>query len=387
MVTFRTIVNGIKIVLILQQKNSKSQPFGGIRCYLYHKTKNNMKKQLVVLALLFFSLNTFGQYAQYQFNDTTKAEYPYKLPFWGKLAFDNGFDLPYPGGATFNMFWADQGILISDISIGFNGSDLVDISNIVKFGDVRSEAISINVRPDVWVLPFLNVYGIIGKSYATTTVPIVAPIEFTAVADLEGSSAGIGMTGAGGLGKNFFVLDGNWVWTKMTNFEDPVQTRVFSVRLGRSFKLAKNPKSSLALWAGGMRLRMGAVTEGSILLGDVLPDEFWGQKDEFVSNYHDWYDNLHPIDDRGKIIVADNILTPIVDKIDEGDGSTTVQYRLIKEPKAEWNVLIGGQYQFNKHHQVRMEGGIFGDRSSLLLSYTYRGLFAKRQIFKRKEAK
>ena len=52
-----------------------------------------MKTKLIVVVILFFTVNAFGQYAQYQFNDTTKAVYPYKLPIMGKLAFENGFDL------------------------------------------------------------------------------------------------------------------------------------------------------------------------------------------------------------------------------------------------------------------------------------------------------
>ena len=64
--------------------------------------------------------------------------------------------------------------------------------------------------------------------------------------------------------------------------------------------------------------------------------------------------------------------TPIVDHIEAADGSGTIKYRLIKEPKQKWNVIIGGQYQLNKHHQFRAEGGIIGNRKSLLLSYNYR---------------
>ncbi len=61
-----------------------------------------------------------------------------------------------------------------------------------------------------------------------------------------------------------------------------------------------------------------------------------------------------------------------MDKIDAADGSGTISYAVRKEPKQEWNMIIGGQYQLNKHHQFRVEGGVLGDRSSLLLSYNFR---------------
>lgn len=65
------------------------------------------------------------------------------------------------------------------------------------------------------------------------------------------------------------------------------------------------------------------------------------------------------------------ISTPIVEKIDAGDGSDTVDYDFDKKPK-KWNILIGSQFQINKHWPVRVEGGFLGDRSSLLLSANYR---------------
>jgi len=193
----------------------------------------------------------------------------------------------------------------------------------------------------------------------------------TSVAELEGISYGMGTTGAFGLGKYFVVLDGNWVWTAMSNFVDPVQSSVFSQRLGRSFKFKTNPESNLAFWVGGMRVRMGNFTQGTISMKDALPPETWDRKDEIVAEYWAWYDDLGFLDPVKKEI-ADKVLSPIVDKIDEGDGSGIVEYKVLKEPKQEWNVIIGGQYQLNTSWQFRIEGGIIGDRKSLLLSTNYR---------------
>jgi hypothetical protein len=238
----------------------------------------------------------------------------------------------------------------------------------VEFGKVNAVATTVNVRPDLWVLPFLNVYGIFGKTWAQTEVEMTYPIQLKAKADLEGTSAGIGITGAGGLGKYFFILDGNWVWTAMSNFEDPVRSGVFSFRLGRALKLNHNPQSNVAIWAGGMRVEMGGVTEGTIAFSDVLPQETWDRRDEIVSDYRDWYEGLSLFEK----VVADQWITPIINKIEAGDGSGTVSYSLTKEPKQKWNIIIGGQYQINKHHQIRAEGGIIGNRKSLLLSYNFR---------------
>ena len=336
-----------------------------------------MKKFLLPVFIALSALNAFAQYSQYQLNDTTKAKYPYTFPILGAKAYEKGFDIPLPVGGMLNFFTASQDVVIPDLEIGFSDGllpeiPLTDIRDFVEFSEISAVATSINVRPDLWVLPFLNVYGIFGKSWATTTVELSFPITMRAVAELEGTSTGFGITGAGGLGRYFFVLDGNWVWTNMSNFEKPVGSRVFSFRLGRAFAFRKKPQSNIALWAGGMRVNMGGVTEGSITLNEVLPEETWIRRDEIVQNYRVWYDNLKPLQQPLLYKVATEVFNPIVDQIEQADGSGTIKYKLTKEPEQRWNMIVGGQYQLNKHHQFRAEGGIVGNRKSLLLSYNYR---------------
>ncbi len=69
---------------------------------------------------------------------------------------------------------------------------------------------------------------------------------------------------------------------------------------------------------------------------------------------------------------ADKVLTPIVENIDQVNGEGTVHYSLTKASKEQWNMLVGGQYQFDKHFQFRAEAGFLGSRSSLLFSLNYR---------------
>ena len=343
------------------------------------KEKKSVRKQLFFILLFLLSFNAFSQYSQLQKGDTSKIVYPYRFPIMGNMVYEKGFDIPYPWGGMLNFFTAGQDIIIPDLSVGFSDGilpeiPLTNITDIVEFGKVYATATSLNVRPDLWVLPFLNVYGIFGKTWAQTEVEMTYPIEIKAKADLEGSSAGFGITGAGGLGRYFFVLDGNWIWTNMSNFKEPVKTKTYSFRIGRAFKTGLNQESNIAFWTGAMGIKMGGVTEGTILLGDVLPPETWDRRDEIVNDYWDWYDGLSFLEKA----VADQWLTPFIDKIEAGDGSGTVSYRLTKAPKKKWNMLIGGQYQLNKHHQFRVEGGILGNRKSLLLSYNYRFGFRNR---------
>ncbi|MFV0378254.1 MAG: hypothetical protein ACK5JD_13250, partial [Mangrovibacterium sp.] len=177
------------------------------------------------------------------------------------------------------------------------------------------------------------------------------------------------LTGGGCLRKLFFVRVGNRVWTILTKVADPVKVKIFAFRSGKALKIARMPESNVAVWLGAMRIKMGGVTEGSIRLGDLLPPETWTRRDQIVDNYWTWYNEEAKLPEK---LVADKILTPVMNKLDEADGSGIISYRIRKRPKQEWNMLLGGQYQLNKHHQFRMEGGILGNRSSLLLSYNYR---------------
>jgi len=43
-----------------------------------------------------------------------------------------------------------------------------------------------------------------------------------------------------------------------------------------------------------------------------------------------------------------------------------------KRPVEVWNMVIGGQFQFNKRWMLRSEVGIVGDRKSFLASLNYR---------------
>ena len=325
------------------------------------------KNLSITIILAFSAVSVFGQYSQLK--DTSKNEYPYVLPIMGKKVHEKGFDIPYPVGIMLNNFYAKQDVNIDEISVGFKDGllpeiPLTDITEIMDFKTVSSQALSINVRPDVWILPFLNVYGIFGKAWSTTLVEISAPINLKAEANLEGVSYGFGTTGAFGLGKIFVVLDGNWVWTDMSNFEKPVRSSVFSFRFGKTFKL-KKPDKNFAFWIGGMRIKLDNITEGSIILKDVLPAETWDKRDELVDNYYQWYDGLKPLDP--KKVLADKVLTPIVEKLSEADDNGTVTYKLDKSPKQEWNMIIGGQYQINKAWQIRAEEGVIGNRKSALL--------------------
>jgi len=344
-----------------------------------------IKYLLLIVTFIILSSSLFSQYASRKFSskqqdyiDSIKqVEYNYIFPIWGQGAYKSGFDIPYPAGIMANFIYLKQGLILEDMQLGLK-TDNVDIPltdvSFIEFGENTSTVWSTNVRPDLWIFPFLNVYGIFGYGQSNTLVNLEYPITFQSSVDQNIRTAGFGVTGAFGLGPLWVALDGSWTWNKPDLLEKPVLTKVFGVRVGHSIVFHNKPESNIAVWVGGMRLRMAAETVGEIQMYEALPQDVWDRKDDFVQDYWNWYNGLDPLNpgDKLKIKAADEILTPIVDKVDALDGDAIVRYGMNKRPAEEWNMVLGVQYQVNKRWIVRTEGGIIGDRKSLLLSFNYR---------------
>jgi len=345
--------------------------------------KKIKKTSFLLLLLLLISATTLrGQYANTKiktknesYTDSLKqVEYNYTFPILGQGAYKKGFDIPYPAGIMGNYMWLKQNIVIDNLQLGLKNDErdipLTDV-NFIQFGDNVNTSYSLNVRPDLWILPFLNVYGILGYGESNTEVNIVAPIEFLSIVDQSLNTAGFGVMGAGGIGPIWFSVDANWTWSKPALLDSPVLVNVLGLRMGHTFKFKNKPERNIALWAGAMSMKMSSETSGEIKLIDALPPDVWERKDEIVDNYYDWYDNEATIPQKK---VADQILTPIVEKIDEADGESIIRYGMDKQVEQQWNGTIGAQFQLNKRWMLRSEVGFIGNRKSILASLNYRFL-------------
>jgi len=151
-----------------------------------------------------------------------KWDYPYTFPLLGKKAYKKGFDIPYAWGISPVYFAQRQDIEIAEIAVGLNDGSLADISGIVGFGRIENKVSTFTIRPDLWVLPFLNIYGIFGFGKTSTEVPLVKPIDFTTVQNFDATSAGLGFTFAGGIGPVIVIIDNNFNWANVEAFVEPV---------------------------------------------------------------------------------------------------------------------------------------------------------------------
>ncbi len=347
---------------------------------------------LVVLVLMLGFQVSKGQYASKKiktkhqiYTDSLKSvEYNYVFPILGQGAYKKGFDIPYPMGIMGNFMWMKQGVVIDNLQLGLQTQNQdIPLTSVdfIEFGENTNTSYTVNVRPDIWVFPFLNVYGIFGYGSSTTEVNLVAPIEMKSVVEQNITTSGVGIMTAFGIGPVWMSVDANWTWNKPELLDKAVNVNVLGIRLGHTFTFKSRPDRNIAIWVGAMRASMSSATSGAVGLGSALPPETWDRRDEIVENYWNWYGELNPNKpiDKKKIEAADQILTPIVDRLEAADGNSTILYGMDKQVKQMWNGLIGMQFQYNKHWMLRSEVGFIGDRKSVLVSLNYRFLGFKKK--------
>lgn len=338
---------------------------------------------LAIIAVLILSNGAIAQYAtkkvlkkKQAYTDSLKqVKYDYIFPILGQKVYKAGFDIPYPIGLMGNFIWLDQGVVIDNMQLGLKTDNqdipLTNVDEFIKFRDNTNTSYSINVRPDIWVFPFLNVYGIFGVGSSSTTVNLTEPLEFSSTVEQRIQTSGFGLMGAFGIGPVWTSVDANWTWNKPELLDQAVLVRGLGIRFGKTFTFNQRPDRNVAFWAGAMRVKMESSTVGQIRLGDALPPEVWDRTDEFVARYEAWYNDLpRPIQDR----VDQSPLPDIVDRIDQADGDSIVRYGMDKQVKELWNGVFGAQFQYSKRWMFRTEWGLIGDRKSALASVNYRFL-------------
>jgi hypothetical protein len=335
-------------------------------------------------------------------SDSLKStKYPYALPIWGDKAAARGYSLPFSAGVSIQYFGQRSDIVIDNLQVGFNGGTMVPLDGIVRFDKAKSRSDGISLRPDIWLLPFLNVYAILGRSAASTDVgysiwlPDSAGNEQQVVAlsskvDFNANTFGFGLTPTLGVGGGWVALDMNFTWTDVPQLDQPAAAFVFDPRMGKAFRL-RHPDENINVWVGGFRLKINTGTSGSIPLADALPIDQWqGSVDQGLARVEQlnaeidaWWNGLTPEQqanpvNRARYDAAKAALSRAASFFTGADAalsnaaSSTVEYALDKAPADKWNFLVGGQYQINKSWMFRAEVGFLSSRTQVIAGAQYR---------------
>jgi hypothetical protein len=211
------------------------------------------------------------------------------LPFYGQQVIDKGYDLPLPWGVS--LFYSDtfQGMDISDLEVSLQDDKPLRPIEFASLNDNSSSSQSPQVKVDVWVLPFLNVFAALGHVSGTAQVHVALngddlidqsgancdkPMP-DALCRFAGQEAelprfdvtfdGVSYTGgvvlAGGWNSYFVAMPISYTYADMSSTKSEGSIFSTSPRAGKIFQLAGS--KSLALYGGASYLDSELIITGS----------------------------------------------------------------------------------------------------------------------------
>ncbi|WP_157923812.1 hypothetical protein [Escherichia coli] len=218
-------------------------------------------------------------------------------------------------------------------------------------GRTRQKSYTETIRLDVWMLPFMNVYGVAGrtKGHSVSDVSIRTPV-FTGGAfpsgktqdlnfrlNYKGNTYGAGVTLAGGMNNMFMSLDANYTQTRFDVLDGHINAMTLTPRVGYRFSLPETayfPVGSLSIWVGSM-------------YQDVQQD-FRGKL--------------------SRLFLPSPALQQWLNRVNKnGDARFEIRQHL----KHPWNIMTGIRYDVTRHVSLTAEAG-FEARKSIFVSGEYR---------------
>jgi hypothetical protein len=218
-----------------------------------------------------------------------------------------GQELPLALGIGGTFYWQEQDYELVDFSI-----DPLPIPPAALVGvEITNSTKEGNLQVDLWLLPFLNVFGIVGAVNATTVVaniPVIGNLEV----DYDGVSYGGGFTLAGGTQRFFTSLTTHFMLANLNEQGSSVRAWLVTPKAGIHGERG-------AIWGGALYQNVEEEHQGSIMV------PYFGE----------------------------------------------LMYDVVLRQKSPWNYLVGGQVNLATHWDATAEVG-FGNRKHAEASLTYR---------------
>lgn len=203
------------------------------------------------------------------------------LPIWGDEARARGYDLPEPFGVGYNYMNLRQDIVVD--KIGFIMPTQPDLGGLLTIdginidaGHTREKSETHMLKLDSWVFPFMNVYGLYGKTKGKSHTTLAGGsvdirdflgnphhLDLNSVIkgkpfdlDFEGKTYGAGVTFVGAYEQFFGTVDVNYTKTNLDILDGDIKALVVSPRVGYEFVfsplIAGQGNTKLQVWTGAM---------------------------------------------------------------------------------------------------------------------------------------
>ena len=321
---------------------------------------------LAILLILIVAANIYAQVPNYDVLQTQNekdslatVEYPYIFPLFGEDLVRKGFELPLPVGINIVYYQQSLDVVVDRVSLGLVENQLMPIS-FVAFDNVMNKARTVNARIDLWLLPFLNIYGMVGYAESDADVTLSAPFPFETAVDFDGWDYGGGAVVAFGVQDFWATANGNLAWTDMKDYKSPIRATVLSFRLGRTLRFMKD--RDFQMWLGAMYQDPQSTVAGRFLLADVITEDLAGQfEDYYLSS---WYNALTPEEQQ--------FVDAFVQTMMQSSADTRLDYEVVQNPEQVWNMIAGAQLELSRRWSLEAEAGFLGSRTSFMMNLNYR---------------
>lgn len=223
-------------------------------------------------------------------------------------------EIPNKLGFGLTIYNQSQPYQIKSLELGVGGIDGSTLTDL----PVENSTTSTHFRVDYWVLPFLNVFGLVGQIDSATNVDLEGfdiglPVGFDDLKiNNDGTVYGAGLVLAVGGKRWFGALAYDYTETELSVTTSSVSAQIITPKIGLHF-------DGGAVWIGAMHQNVEEIHEG------IYDLPFLG----------------------------------------------AIPYRVVLEARQPWNYTIGGVAGLTKHLVLILQGG-FGDRTSALVTLEYR---------------
>lgn len=255
----------------------------------------------------------------------TESTYDRTFPLFAQQAIDTGVDLPLPFGVGFVYNYTEQDFILDDLSIFAKDGSEVDIDHIVALRNAKPASHSVQLKVDAFVLPFLNVFAMLGGITGETPLditlnrPLKPDLNFSVDAAVRGYNFTGGMMFATKYDKYFISVPISYTYSMLERSYD--YRKVISVvpRFGNIIPLQEHGKVAVFMGANYMDVDLN-------------------NKGEFID------------DDDGRVLV----------------------YEVHQKNVDKWNMSLGYNWMFSKELSWNLEVGFLGSRNNLTTGLTYR---------------
>jgi len=373
-----------------------------------------MKKLILILFVGILSFPAQGQDLPEKEEQLLDTIYPYLLPIYGQKVAERGYSTQLPFGFNLNYTHNEMDLFISEFYLNI-GSDPNSLLNqladeyltleTLNFQRVNATTDGLNIRADMWLFPFANVYGLYAANRGVTGVYLqpewyddngdllLSLPAFGAEAQFDAMTWGIGTTWVYGYDNYFVSVDANFTKSYSELLDDPAKLVVASARVGNLIEFKKERK--LAVYVGGMWRnfvdRKG--NYGSIKLNEVFPDignNVFPAIDQRVqantgqiNANNATISTLNPdrpaeaaqialLEQQNSVLNGKNQALGTLDNGLQTLFASDVEYKIQKEIINNWSVQFGFNFQFTENWQLRGEYGVANGNTFVLTGLQYR---------------